>query len=118
MHLKFVEIANFRKLRSVRVDFSDTTTVFVGANNSGKTSAMLALRKFLSPRGRPFETHDFTLSHWPAINMMGQRWIDARAAEELVEFTNADWSGFVPMLDLWLQVEAGGALCSRPHTDT
>ena len=48
MHIEFVEIANFRKLLSARVDLSPQTTLFVGANNSGKTSAMLALRRFLT----------------------------------------------------------------------
>lgn len=42
MHIEHVEIGNFRKLQSVRVDFAEATTVFVGANNSGKTSAMVA----------------------------------------------------------------------------
>ena len=53
MHIKFFEIANFRKLLSIRVDLAAATTLFVGANNSGKTSAMLALRRFLSPRRCP-----------------------------------------------------------------
>jgi len=48
VHIEFVEIANFRKLLSARVDLSPQTTLFVGANNSGKTSAMLALRRFLT----------------------------------------------------------------------
>jgi len=43
MRIAFVEIANFRKLLSVRVDLHERQTLFVGANNSGKTSAMLAL---------------------------------------------------------------------------
>ncbi len=47
MYIKDIEIGNFRKLKSVRIAVSDETTVFVGANNSGKTSAMLALRYFL-----------------------------------------------------------------------
>jgi predicted ATP-dependent endonuclease of OLD family len=81
MHIKFIEIANFRKLLSIRVDLAATTTLFVGANNSGKTSAMLALRKFLSPRRSPFETHDITLCHWPEINGIGQTWINARATK-------------------------------------
>ena len=63
MHIAFIEIANFRKLLSVRVDLAETTTLFVGANNSGKTSAMLALRRFLSPQTKGFETHDITLCH-------------------------------------------------------
>lgn len=36
MYIEHVEIGNFRKLQSVRVDFAEATTVFVGANNSGK----------------------------------------------------------------------------------
>ena len=40
MHIQHIEVSNFRKLKDVRIDFSETNTVFVGANNSGKTSAM------------------------------------------------------------------------------
>nr|WP_080560946.1 AAA family ATPase [Pseudomonas brassicacearum] len=50
MHIQHVEVGNFRKLKAARIDFSETTTVFVGANNSGKTSAMVALRRFLVDR--------------------------------------------------------------------
>src|SRR5581483_6209907 len=67
MRIKFVEVQNFRKLRSIRIDFSDKATLLVGANNSGKTSAMLALGHFLVDRHR-FTANDFTLSHWAAIN--------------------------------------------------
>ncbi|MCT8355886.1 AAA family ATPase [Xanthomonas citri] len=47
MRIEFVEIGNFRKLLSTRVGLSSEKTVFVGANNSGKTSAITALRYFL-----------------------------------------------------------------------
>ncbi|MCC8628519.1 AAA family ATPase [Xanthomonas vesicatoria] len=47
MKIRHIEIANFRKLQAVRVDLTDDTTLLVGANNSGKSSAMLALRRFL-----------------------------------------------------------------------
>lgn len=47
MHIDHIEIGNFRKLLSVRVDFAKDKTIFVGANDSGKTSAMTALRYFL-----------------------------------------------------------------------
>ncbi|MCF2717442.1 ATP-binding protein [Paenibacillus sp. UKAQ_18] len=50
MHIECVEIQNFKKLKSCRVEFTDKTTIFVGANNSGKTSAMDALRKFLDKK--------------------------------------------------------------------
>ena len=107
MHIEFVEIANFRKLLSTRVDLSTTTTLFVGANNSGKTSAMLAMRRFLSPRRCPFEIHDFTLSHLPAIVALGTSWIAARDAGDVVDLVVAPWVRFLPTLDLWLHVETG-----------
>ncbi|OPD96494.1 AAA family ATPase, partial [Pseudomonas aeruginosa] len=47
MRIQHLELANFRKLKSVRIDLAAETTLLVGANNSGKSSAMLALRKFL-----------------------------------------------------------------------
>lgn len=107
MLIKFVEIANFRKLLSVRVDLAEKQTLFVGANNSGKTSAMLALRRFLVPRRCPFEIHDITLSHWPAIDRIGQSWVKAKRADEVVELTLEPWLPLLPTLDLWLEVDAG-----------
>lgn len=107
MHIKFVEIANFRKLLSIRIDLASTTTLFVGANNSGKTSAMLALRRFLSPRNCPFDIHDFTLCHWPTIIDIGSSWIEARNKEEVIELVVDPWVSALPTLDLWLNVEPG-----------
>ena len=40
MKLTRIEVFNFRKLRRARLDMSDRQTLLVGANNSGKTSAM------------------------------------------------------------------------------
>lgn len=107
MIIKFVEIANFRKLLSVRVDFAERQTLFVGANNSGKSSAMLALRRFLVPRRCPFEIHDFTLCHWPEIDRIGQSWIKAKQADQVIELTLEPWLQLLPTLDLWLTVDVG-----------
>ncbi|HQT85078.1 MULTISPECIES: AAA family ATPase [Acidiphilium] len=107
MHIKFIEIANFRKLLSIRIDLADSTTLFVGANNSGKTSAIQAMRKFLSPRGRPFEVHDITLCRWPAIDAIGHSWVEARKADKDIALDFAAWENLLPFLDLWLQVEGG-----------
>lgn len=46
MRINSVYIRNFRKFLRCRIDLSKETTLFVGANNSGKTSAMDALAKF------------------------------------------------------------------------
>lgn len=108
MHITTLEIGNFRKLRSVRIDVSDETTVFVGANNSGKTSAMLALRFFLVERDRSrFSLNDFTLSHWPTIDEMGSSWEAAKTSDGELPLPN--WDAMLPFLDVWLHAEKSEA---------
>lgn len=104
MHIEFFEIANFRKLLAARVDLSLKTTLFVGANNSGKTSAMLALRRFLTPRRCPFEIHDFTLCHLRVLVDIGESWLQAHQAGGVADLTVDAWVVALPALDLWLQV--------------
>ncbi|MEB1301554.1 AAA family ATPase [Xanthomonas campestris pv. campestris] len=100
MHIDFIEVANFRKLLATRIDLAKESTVFVGANNSGKTSAMVAMRRFLVDQ-RDFNINDFTLSHWPAINDLGSVW---EAESQEGEPTEFDWDSISPALDVWLQV--------------
>lgn len=102
MHIKHVEVGNFRKLKTVRIDFSPTTTVFVGANNSGKTSAMVALRRFLVDRS-DFSINDLTLSHWAKIDGAAVSWETANDEEAPEPF---DWESVAPFLDVWLDVPA------------
>jgi len=103
MHIQHVEIGNFRKLKAVRIDFSEQKTVFVGANNSGKTSAMVALRRFLV---EPFEftVNDLTLSHWTKINASAAGWESAVSSGEAP--AALDWSDVLPFLDVWLNVSS------------
>lgn len=104
MRIEFVEIANFRKLRAAHVGFASDKTVFVGANNSGKTSAMVALRYFLVAREQSnFTLNDFTLSGWPKIDAMGAEWEKAQAAEQPLPPPALD--DVLPFLDVWLHVE-------------
>lgn len=117
MRIDFVEIANFRKLRSTRVGFSDEKTVFVGANNSGKTSAMVALRYFLVERERKyFSLNDFTLSHWPAIDRMGEEWEKAKAEDKPIP--PSKWDDLLPHLDVWLNVAENEAHFVQPILPT
>lgn len=100
MRIAFVEIQNFRKLKSIRIDLSQDKTLFVGANNSGKTTAMVALRRFLIEQKR-LDAHDFTVSSWRVINKIGQAW-------EKSEATPSDltaWESTLPAMDVWLEVE-------------
>lgn len=100
MQIAFVEIRNFRKLKSVRVEFSEETTLLVGANNSGKTSATLALGNFLE-RTDAFTTNDFTLSDWPEIEAIAEKWESNEANPPAP--TLAPWEALLPSLDVWIE---------------
>ncbi len=101
MYIQFLEVTNFRKLQSVRIDLANETTLFVGANNSGKTSAMAALRRFLL-EPHLFAGNDFTLSKWPAINKLGVEW--EKEGEISAGLTLKEWVPFFPALDVWITV--------------
>lgn len=104
MHISQIEIGNFRKLVAARIAFAPEKTMFVGANNSGKTSAMTALRRFLVD-SRGFTVNDFSLAHWQALNAAGEAWELAIAADEALPTPGL--LSFLPQLDVWLQVEKG-----------
>jgi predicted ATP-dependent endonuclease of OLD family len=108
MQIAYVEVANFRKLLAVRIDLADKTTLLVGANNSGKTSAMLALRYFLLPSGAAkFCMNDFTLCHFSKINEIGEAWKSNRQESDASILQTQDWMAIAPTLDLWLVVDDG-----------
>uniref|UniRef100_UPI001555B0BB AAA family ATPase n=1 Tax=Comamonas thiooxydans TaxID=363952 RepID=UPI001555B0BB len=113
INLCFMELCQFRRLGKVQVDIDKKTTILVGANNSGKTSILAALRHFLAD-GSPFGAFDISLSQWPKIRSLGKQW------EALTEdpSTSADPVGpwqdqlqtllsAMPTLDLWFEAEAG-----------
>ena len=99
MRILAINIQNFRKLLQCHIDFSKKITLFVGANNSGKTSAMDALGKFLADRR--FTFNDITISKRSDINQIGDRWIQEEC-EEPVDL--AEWESFVPKMDMWLDI--------------
>lgn len=59
MKLESVSIRNFRRLENVSIEIEGKETIFVGPNNSGKTSATAIFRCFLG--GRDFKIHDFSV---------------------------------------------------------
>lgn len=100
MRILAITIQNFRKLLQCHIEFSEKTTLFVGANNSGKTSAMDALGKFLADRN--FNFNDITISKRSAINKIGDSWIQEDSKEPT---TLMEWESLVPQMDIWLDVE-------------
>lgn len=58
MHLKRYSLRNFRRLENVEINLEEDETIFVGANNSGKTSATTAFKLFIS-KHCDFKIYDF-----------------------------------------------------------
>ncbi|MBF0132585.1 MAG: AAA family ATPase [Magnetococcales bacterium] len=105
MLIDCVEIQNFRKLKSVRIDVSEKTTLFVGANNSGKTTAITALRYFFQQDQSRFNINDFLLSNHQKIDAIGRRWIESNETETPDEKSlTQEWVELLPSMDVWLTV--------------
>ena len=61
MKLIKLQIENFRSLRNLEVDLEEYLSIIVGKNNSGKTSLLIALERFLSNTNANFDFDDFNL---------------------------------------------------------
>lgn len=60
MKLVKIFIKNFRSLQNLQMDLEEYLSIIVGKNNSGKTSLLLVLERFLSGGGLPrFDFDDF-----------------------------------------------------------
>ena len=102
MNIAFVEIQNFRKLKACRIEIAPQETIFVGANNSGKTSAMDSMILFLKKSRRTdITTTDFTLSNWIHINKIGVGWTKTDESKQ-PNLTLSQWLPFLPSIDIWL----------------
>ena len=105
MYIDFIEIQNFRKLKACRIEIAQRETIFVGANNSGKTSAIDALILFLKKsRRKQIATTDFTLSNWSSLDRLGMQWIVA-ADDRKPVIAIDDWLPLLPSIDVWLKAD-------------
>ncbi len=95
MHLHSYRLWNFRRLRDVRVDLASDISIFVGANNSGKTSATHAIELFASGSKDRFSLFDFSSHAWNEFKCLGD-------ADPL-----GDTTAQLPSmhLDLWFKVQ-------------
>lgn len=96
MHLNRYCLRNFRRLEDVTINLEETETIFVGANNAGKTSATAAFRLFVS-RDRDFKIHDFSSPLIAKIDKFGETeiLIDEEGLSEKLPSIE---------LDLWFKV--------------
>ncbi len=62
MIISKIEVNNFRLLQNSSLDMTDGLTLLVGKNNTGKTSFVVLLEKFLTKSNPSFSYSDFPLS--------------------------------------------------------
>jgi predicted ATP-dependent endonuclease of OLD family len=92
MHIETLLIHNFRRLKDVQIDLAADISIFVGANNSGKTSASHALQLFMAASRERFSVHDFSAESWAAMDAFGDG-VDGAALPTI-------------SLDIWFHVDA------------
>jgi len=96
MLLKSFRLENFRRLKDVHVEFDKKTSIFVGANNSGKTSATHAFKLFLGKSKERFSIYDFHIECWQEFNTLG---VDGTEEGEIISIPKIS-------LDLWFEVDS------------
>lgn len=111
MKLQAYRLRNYRRLRDVAIELDDKISIFVGANNSGKTSAAQGLYSMLRGDASAFELFDFSAVLWAEIDDIGNAAPDdTDTLKQLPAIT----------LDLWFRVgdaDLGVAMPLLPSTD-
>lgn len=100
MKVSGIAIRNFRRLENVQIEIEERESIFVGPNNSGKTSATAIFRCFLG--GRDFKIHDFSVARmadFDAFTATGD-------AEQLPKIS----------LDLWFTIDPESIAFGRVFT--
>jgi predicted ATP-dependent endonuclease of OLD family len=92
MHIYKLKLQNFRRLKNVLIDFASDISIFVGANNSGKTSTSHALQLFTSASKERFSIHDFSVDTWAQMESFGDG-VDGQSLPKI-------------SLDIWFHVDA------------
>lgn len=100
MKVSRICVRNFRRLEDVTFDVEDRETVFVGPNNSGKTSATAIFRCFLGRRD--FRIHDFSVSRIAELNAFGETGDE----QKLLRIE----------LDIWFKVDPNSVAFGRAFT--
>ncbi len=68
MYLSNIKLKNYRRLSDVMIDLDDEISIFVGSNNSGKTSVAHAIHFFVGGSKNRFSFHDISACRWGDID--------------------------------------------------
>ena len=60
MNISKIEVKNFRLLKNFRLELEDNLSIILGKNNTGKTSILSVLNKFIGDK-TPFSYNDFSI---------------------------------------------------------
>lgn len=104
MKLQAYRLQNYRRLRDVVIELDDKISIFVGANNSGKTSAVQGLYSLLRGEAKRFELFDFSAALWSSIDEIGEAAADDDVAKSLP----------VISLDMWFRVGEEDLVVAMP----
>jgi predicted ATP-dependent endonuclease of OLD family len=96
VHLHSYRLRNFRRLKDAHIELADDISIFVGSNNSGKTSATQAIHAFVSGGRDRFSLYDFSSSCWKAFDGVGDINLADQTPEDFL-LPSID-------LDLWFEV--------------
>jgi predicted ATP-dependent endonuclease of OLD family len=96
VRLHSYRIRNYRRLKDTYVELGDDISIFVGSNNSGKTSATQVIQSFIMGGKDRFSLYDFSSSCWAEFDEAGELNRDDPVPEGL-SFPSID-------LDLWFAV--------------
>ena len=99
MHLHSYRIKNYRRLRDVHIELASDISIFVGSNNSGKTSATQVISAFVSGVKDKFSLYDFSSACWRKFDELGEPAVDGVGTPEISELPSIG-------LDLWFEVAA------------
>ena len=100
MRISGVAIRNFRRLENIQIDIEERESIFVGPNNSGKTSATGIFRCFLG--GRDFKIYDFSVARMADFDAF----IATGDTEQLPKIS----------LDLWFTIDPESIAFGRVFT--
>lgn len=104
MYLHSYRIKNYRRLKDVRIELASDISIFVGSNNSGKTSATQALFAFATGSKDRFSLYDFSSACWGEIDFAGE-----------VPAEGVDQAGLPSIsLDLWFEVTSSDLYLAMP----
>jgi len=105
MRLHAYRLQNYRRLRDVVIELDDKISIFVGANNSGKTSAAQGLCSMLEGKKSKLKLFDFNAALWADIDKIGESQVgETDAPAELPAIA----------LDLWFRVGENDLVAAMP----